>query len=353
MRSHVCSHSSSGLFWWCPFTDQLFKPSALSVLYTLIPPSGSLTTSPLLCKQIPPSVCSIAFSSTESLDFWFLRSWTLPWCFSSPVEKVASALPSPQWWRQVVLPVSWWLSLGRCVQPHLMARWHHHPSGSCHITSSWLGIFCLLPLQESPGTQIFIPGAANIQFTFLAEMFGASSLYKSPSDHSVLFPEHTFPWHVLLSRKIEGSDSEIEMPWFGWADEIRTLSCTPQNRMSDLSAEENMKKTLHSPNICLCQKEKGNKKATNSHCLGGGKLPCAWSCLLLTGKEQQMYYFAVYSPNFIFQPAYVFCRLQDFYGQGCHREVSNDWADDSNEVQGDGCSVRGPQWTPYEELLYN
>lgn len=75
-----------------------------------------------------------------------------------------------------------------------------------------VGIFCLLPLQESPGTQIFIPGAANIQFTFLAEMFGASSLYKSLSDHSVLFPEHTFPWHVLLSRKIEGSDSEIEMP---------------------------------------------------------------------------------------------------------------------------------------------
>lgn len=34
------------------------------------------------------------------------------------------------------------------------------------------------------------------------------------------------------------------------------------------------------------------------------------SRLLLTGKEQQIgYYFAMFSPNFIFQPAYGFYRM--------------------------------------------
>ena len=67
-------------------------------------------------------------------------------------------------------------------------------------------------LQEILSTRVFIPGAANIQFAFLAEMLGASSLSKSPSDHPVIFPEHMFPRHGPLSRKAEGSDSEIAMP---------------------------------------------------------------------------------------------------------------------------------------------
>lgn len=61
------------LFWWCPFTNQLFKPPALPVRYFLIPASGPLTASLILCKQKPPSVSSMALVSPACLAFWFLR----------------------------------------------------------------------------------------------------------------------------------------------------------------------------------------------------------------------------------------------------------------------------------------
>lgn len=149
-------------------------------------------------------------------------------------------------------------------------------------------------------------------------MFGASSLSKSPSDHPVIFPEHTFPQHGLLSRKTEGSDSEIEMPWFGQADEIHPLGHAPQNRMADLSTEAACS-AMATQNQRLIKIWKITtlsfqyfplpKRKKDKHSLSR-RWQLALSCLLLTGKEQQTYYyFAMFSPNFIFQPVYAFCRL--------------------------------------------
>lgn len=123
--------------------------------------------------------------------------------------------------------------------------------------------------------------------------------------------EHAFPQHSLLSGKTEGSDSE--MPWFGKVD-----GRTPWNRMADLcwsscSATVTQKwylvkiwkATMLSFQCCLGQrsKKKKKRKRTNTHCSGGGNLPCP-VCSWLA--KNNRHYFAMFSSVCISQPAVYF-----------------------------------------------
>lgn len=172
--------------------------------------------------------------------------------------------------------------------------------------------------QESLSTRVFIPGAANIQSAALAEMLGASSLPKSPSD---------LPWaHVSTARPAEqkswglwlrNNDALIWTAWWnssprphpaeqdGWPFFWSSRLCYGDPKSA---FNHNMKN--HSPLLPILASAKKKKK--DKHSLFR-RWKLALSCLLLSGKEQQTYYyFAIFSPNFIFQPAYVFGRLLDF-----------------------------------------
>lgn len=134
---------------------------------------------------------------------------------------------TPRQWGQVVLCMTWWLSVGRCVQPHLLAGWRHLNTVVSAVPLPYnlhldFGIF--LVLQESPSTQGFHSWGRKHSVHLLAEMHWAKSLSTTPRS-----PSSDDSWaRVSTARSAEWKSCRLwlrnsnALIWTGW------LNSSPQ-----------------------------------------------------------------------------------------------------------------------------